>query len=124
MARPRTILIVEDEPWLADSYAKALRTAKFRPVCVATAAAAIQAVDETPPKLIILDMMLPRVNGLQLLHELRSYVDLDTVPVIICSNVQLPIKAADLQSYGVARILAKTKLTPASLVRAVREVLA
>lgn len=120
----QTVLIVEDEPWLAEGYATALATAGWRSVAVRTAAAAITAIDEHAPVAIFLDIMLPHVNGIQLLHELKSYADIGTTPVIICSSIADTLQPDQLKAYGVRKVLAKPRVTPASLVAALREVLA
>jgi len=123
MTRP-TVLIVEDEPWLAEGYAAALDKAGWQPVVVRTAADAIIAVDDHTPIAIILDIMLPHVNGVQLLHELKSYADLGTIPVIVCSSIANSFKADQLKTYGVRKVLPKVRVTPTSLVASLREVLA
>ena len=117
----KTVLIVEDEPWLASSYQRALRAAGYVAVMVRSADEAIVAVDDHPVDVIVLDMILPAVNGLQLLHELRSHVDLMALPVILCSSVQLDVGPDQRAAYGIDRVLAKATLTPATLVKAVRE---
>lgn len=120
----QTVLLIEDEPWLAQAYADGLRAVGYRPVQVTSAAEAIETIDAISPHLLLLDIMLPQVNGLQLLHELRSHSDLQTVPVIVCSNVMQRYDLSQLAAYGVSKVLDKTTLTPSRLIAVVREVLA
>ncbi len=123
MVAQQTVLIVEDEPWLAEAYADALDAATYKAVCVRTAASAIDAVDDCNPNIIVLDMFLPKVNGLQLVHELKSHTDLTAIPIILCSSIDIMITAEQLKSYGIVKILKKSELTPDKLVRSIREVL-
>ncbi|HEU4777314.1 MAG TPA: two-component system response regulator CreB [Telluria sp.] len=78
----RTILIVEDEPAIADSISYALRTDGFTPLHVSLGEKAL-AVMRTPPgampDLIVLDVGLPDMNGFEVCRQLRQF---SNVPVI------------------------------------------
>ena len=83
---------------------------------------AIDIIDETPPNVVLLDILLPGVNAFALLHELQSYTDTHSIPVIICTTMnQNQIDAESLKNYGVVEVLNKTELTPASLVSALEK---
>lgn len=113
-----TILIVEDDLLLADCYARWLRVAHHVIQHVGDAQEAIDAIDTTPPDVILLDMLLPGANGVQLLHTLRSYTDLARIPIILCSSV-LPDRMPDVHAYGVVATLDKATLTRERLQEAV-----
>lgn len=76
--KPR-ILIVEDEPGIADTLQYALRTEGFEPVCCATGEEALAAVRAEPPALVILDVGLPDTSGFEVFKRLRAGSD---VPVV------------------------------------------
>lgn len=113
-----TVLIVEDDLLLAECYARWLRAARHTIQHVGDAQQAIDAIDTTPPDVILLDMLLPGANGIQLLHTLRSHTDLARIPVIVCSNA-LPGHMPDVHAYGVVAVLDKTTLTRERLQEAV-----
>jgi two-component system catabolic regulation response regulator CreB len=73
------ILIVEDEPGIADTLQYALRTEGFEPTWCASAEAALAAVAQRPPGLVILDVGLPDMSGFELFKRLRAQID---VPVV------------------------------------------
>jgi two-component system catabolic regulation response regulator CreB len=73
------ILIVEDEPGIADTLQYALRTEGFEPRWCATATAALEAVAKQAPALAILDIGLPDLSGFELFRRLRETSD---VPVL------------------------------------------
>ena len=75
----RQVLIVEDEAAIADSVLYALRTEGFVTEWVATGEAALQQVGDTRPDLIILDIGLPDISGLDLLRDIRK---ITAVPII------------------------------------------
>ncbi|HEV7913418.1 MAG TPA: two-component system response regulator CreB [Albitalea sp.] len=76
--KPR-ILIVEDEPGIADTLQYALRTDGFDPAWAATAEDALTQLRSQPPALVILDVGLPDLNGFELFKRLREIAD---VPVV------------------------------------------
>ena len=78
VSKPK-VLIVEDEPGIADTLQYALRTDGFEPHWVATGAAALQRQRETPADLVILDVGLPDLNGFEVFRRLREMGD---VPVV------------------------------------------
>jgi len=73
------ILIVEDEPGIADTLQYALRTEGFEPSWCASAEAALTAVAQRAPALVILDVGLPDMSGFELFKRLRAQLD---VPVV------------------------------------------
>jgi two-component system catabolic regulation response regulator CreB len=73
------ILIVEDEPGIADTLQYALRTDGFEPHWVATGEAARARQREAPAALVILDVGLPDLNGFEVFKRLRDFSD---VPVV------------------------------------------
>jgi two-component system catabolic regulation response regulator CreB len=78
MAKP-LILIVEDEPGIADTLQYALRTDGFEPAWCASAEAALAAIAARAPALVILDVGLPDMSGFELFKRMRERID---VPVV------------------------------------------
>ena len=117
-----TVLIVEDEILLADCYTRWLVAEGHKIQHVLDAQAAIDAIDEQHPQVILLDLLLAGANGIQVLHTLRSHTDIARIPVILCSSA-LPQNMPDLAPYGVREVLDKPTLTRQKLAAAVAGVL-
>lgn len=118
-----TILLVEDDAWLADIQIRMLEKEGFSVRRVAHATAAMTAIDESVPDVLIVDMLLAGTTALALLHELQSHADTAAIPVIACTNVAESLDAERLKHYGIQRIVDKSTMHPADLVAAVRSVL-
>lgn len=114
------VLIVEDDPWQAEHFARQLERAGYHADVAGNALQAIDLIDGRPPEVIILDMFLPGANGMTLLHEIRSHADLAGTPVIVCSTENIPHDS--LKPYGVVAVLDKTTMTNTDVVAAVRKV--
>lgn len=77
------ILVVDDEPDIAALVAYHLAREAYRVRTVSDGREALEAVERERPALIVLDLMLPGMSGLDVLRELRSRADLESVPVIL-----------------------------------------
>jgi twitching motility two-component system response regulator PilH len=120
--KSQLVLIVEDDEWMASQYERVLKKAGYKTSVCQSAEGAIDAVDKSKPAVIILDVLLSVSTGLTLLHELRSYSDTESLPIVLCSNLAQEIDIEDVAPYGVKRILDKTTMEPSDIVAAVRSV--
>ncbi|WP_372662263.1 response regulator transcription factor [Amycolatopsis kentuckyensis] len=66
------LLVVDDEPTVRELLSAALRFAGFRVTSAATAGAAVAAATEEPPDLVLLDVMLPDLDGFEVVRRLRE----------------------------------------------------
>ncbi len=74
------IMIVEDEPELAELVADYARAAGYTPLVLGDGAEALQAIRQEPPALVVLDLMLPGLDGLSVCRALRAFSE---VPVVM-----------------------------------------
>ncbi len=81
MSTGQLILIVEDEPKLAAVLAEYLHTAGFATHTLADGNAVVPEVRARPPALVLLDLMLPGRDGLEICRELRSFTELPVIMV-------------------------------------------
>jgi DNA-binding response OmpR family regulator len=118
------VLVIEDEPWLGELYTDLLMQAGYAVALCRDIYDAFDYLGEHGAEAIVLDLLLPWSNGIQLLHELASYEDLRTIPVILYSNA-LPkdLTLEQLRPYGVAAMLDKAAVAPGQLVATVQKVL-
>jgi two-component system, chemotaxis family, response regulator PixH len=118
------VLLVEDDKWWAENCQRVLRRWGYAVSIVGTADEALQQLDEAMPRAIVLDYLLPGGNAMQLLHELQSYTDTRTIPVILCTSInEIHNLASALENYGVRRVFDKASVTPRQLAQAVKEVI-
>jgi len=77
-----------------------------------------------PPALILLDILLPRLDGIEVLRRLRANESTQNVPVLIVSNAAgLSGREADARSLGIVDWLVKANTTPAKLADRVTRIL-
>jgi CheY-like chemotaxis protein len=118
-----SILVVEDDNWLSEQYARILGNAGYVVTTVSNALSAIEKIDDIQPDVVVLDLLLTGSTAFALLHELQSYGDTGAIPIILCTNLASELKLGDLKPYGIKRIIDKTTMIPDDLVIAVRSAL-
>src|SRR5436305_14019024 len=79
----RKILVVDDEQILVDTIAYNLEQAGYQVTTAADGASALEAAHRETPDLIILDLMLPEMDGLEVCRQLRREKDTSTTPIMI-----------------------------------------
>ncbi|HWF50137.1 MAG TPA: response regulator transcription factor [Solirubrobacteraceae bacterium] len=77
-----SVLVVDDEPTIAEVVARYLERAGYRTRVAADGAAAIEAAAQQRPDLVVLDLMLPRIDGLEVMRRLREQ-DRERIAVIL-----------------------------------------
>lgn len=114
-----SILIVEDEPGIADTLQYALSTDGFEPHWVATGEAALARLRETPAALVILDVGLPDLNGFEVFKRIRAVSE---VPVMFLTARADEIDRVVGLELGADDYVAKP-FSPRELVARVRSIL-
>jgi len=116
-ASRQQVLVVDDEPSIVDAVATALRYEGFEVREARTGRAALSAAQESPPDLLILDVMLPDLNGLEVTRRLRA--DGVRVPVLfLTARDSVEDKVAGLtvggddyvtKPFSLAEVVARTR---------------
>jgi len=83
----KQILIVEDDPLISRMYAHKMEADGYDAVVAANGEEALAFIRKQKPDLIMLDVMMPRMNGVETLKALKSDVKTKNIPVIILTNL-------------------------------------
>lgn len=110
------ILIVEDDPVGAKIYASQLERAGFEVRVVTDGQRGLDELSEFKPSGLLIDFMLPKMNGLELVRRIRSLPDYKTIPLIVYSNAAVPKVIEEAKAAGATQFFDKSILTPAQLV--------
>jgi CheY-like chemotaxis protein len=112
------ILIVEDNPGVSELYQRYLQGSPWRPLLLTDPAETFAKAQEVRPAAIILDVLMPGMDGWSVLQALRATPDLAHIPVIICSVINDPELAAALG----AAVSLKKPLSRLELIEALKQV--
>ena len=114
------VLIVEDDDGIRDLFERAFSREGFAVRAVSGGDEALHLMTLERPQLIVLDLMMPFVNGIQVLAAMRQQPSLATVPVLVATGTVT--SAYDLRDFGPLRVMRKP-CELFRLVRAAREML-
>ena len=117
----KKLLIVEDDKNWEDILGKFAADVGAEYRVAVSGGQAIEIIDNWQPDALILDMLLAGETAIALLNELRSYADLASLPIVVCTNID--VRMGDLRPLGVKAILNKTSMRPNEARAIFREVL-
>jgi len=117
------LLMVDDSPTVLKIMSMSLMANGFAVRTAATGAAGLAAARQETPDVIILDINLPDINGLELLAQLKQDAVLAPVPVLLLSGQDDLERAAKGMELGARGFLAKHSTSPKVMVQKLREIL-
>ena len=86
----KIIMIIEDEPDANELFAEMMRINGYRVIKTFTSTPAFTLIAQEKPDLIILDIMLPDISGIEVLHYMRADPELAPIPVVVVSARATP----------------------------------
>lgn len=118
------ILIVEDDPLIMTLYEKIFVLEGFEVVLAANGEEGLEKAKSVMPTLIILDVMMPKMNGFDLLMRLKKDPQIQNIPVVMLTNLAGTQDAQKALSEGAVKYLIKSEFTPKQVVNLVKEIIA
>jgi chemosensory pili system protein ChpA (sensor histidine kinase/response regulator) len=120
--RRKTILVADDAETVLDVAGRLLREAGFNVILAQDGIEALQQVRERHPDLVLLDLLMPRMSGFDVLREIRQDERVKQTPVVAMSGTYKPEVADFLEQLGAQGFLDKQQLE-ASLIARTRQLL-
>lgn len=121
------ILIIEDEEILITMLAEAFRRLGHEVIISSDGEDGLSKIKANKPDLVLLDIIMPKLSGMEVLEKVHDDKSLKDIPIIIISNSGQPVEIEKAQSLGVRDYLVKTEFDPKEVVekanRALKEVL-
>lgn len=107
----RRILLVEDDRYLRRACEASLRQRGFSVTVAVDGKEALDLVRQAAPDLILLDLLMPRMSGIEVLRALRAEASTRVIPVLILSNSSREEDAEEIRTLGVSDYLIKSNLS-------------
>jgi CheY-like chemotaxis protein len=118
------VLIVDDDAALRDVLSSSLEEDGWRVSTAASGEAALEAVDRERPTAVVLDLMMPRIDGFEVLRTLRTKPTTRDVPVIVVTAKELTDEDRQRLARNAQRVILKQGTPLEDLRREIQEVLA
>ena len=119
----KKILLIEDETILLEMYKDKLEDAGFEAIGASEAKEGLKIAKKEKPDLIILDILLPKENGIYFLQQLKEDSEIASIPVIAFSNYDDPLDKKRALRLGAREYLLKTNYTPQGIIEKIKEYL-
>ena len=119
----KKILLAEDDSFIVDIYSSYLKKAGYNVDVALNGSSAIEKIKKDPPDLLILDIIMPGMDGWEVLKELRGNPDTKDLKVIVISNLDLADHAQDLSNYKVSKTFLKIGTTLDEITKSIGELL-
>jgi len=103
----KTVLIIEDEEDAAELFAEMMRVSGFRVVKTSKSTPAISLMSSEKPDVILLDIMMPEISGLDILRQMRREPELANIPVIVITAKSMPSDIKNGMEAGASTYLTK-----------------
>jgi two-component system alkaline phosphatase synthesis response regulator PhoP len=118
------LLVVEDDELMLRMYTKLLSYVGFETVVAKDGEEGLAKAISEKPSLIILDIMMPKVNGLDVLKELKSKKETQNIPVVLLTNVSDDSVLSEAFKLGATGYLIKSQIANNELVEEIKQYLA
>lgn len=117
------VLVVEDETFLVKIYAVKLKKEGYEVVIANDGEEAVKLASDLKPDLILLDLILPKMNGFEALERMRAMAALKDTPVIVLSNLGQEEDIKRAEALGADDYLVKANFSIQDIVAKIRATL-
>ena len=117
----KKILLVEDEEIMIDLLQKKLTKAGYEVSVARDGEEGLKLMREVKPALILLDIVMPKMGGFEVMEEMAKEPELKKIPVIVISNSGQPVELDRAQKLGAKDWLIKTEFDPQEVIEKVKK---
>lgn len=121
--KDKKICIVDDEPNIVEIYSQALGAQGYQIVSARNGREGLEVMKKEKPDLALIDIMMPEMDGVELMDAMRSDKELENIPVIVMSNVSDREVYKKVERFNTRFYLVKSLFEPKKVVGIVDEVL-
>ena len=118
------LLIIEDDPLISRLYEKIFTFEKYEVILEDNGQDGLDKARTESQTLILLDIMMPKMNGLQVLEKLKADPDLKKIPVVMLTNLAGDKDAETALAKGAVKYIIKSNQDPKQVSDMVKEILA
>jgi twitching motility two-component system response regulator PilH len=118
------ILITEDDSLMSRMYQKIFTFEGYEVVLATNGEEGVEKARSERPTIILLDVMMPKMNGMQALEKLKADPDTKSIPVIMLTNLAGQQDAETALSKGAVKYIVKSEYEPKQVATMVKEILA
>ncbi len=115
----KKILIIEDEEILLDLLKRKLSGMGYEVFSALDGASGLEAIKEIMPDLVLLDIIMPKMGGFEVMEKAQNDETISNIPIVIISNSGQPVELSRAKKLGARDWLIKTDFNPQEVVEKV-----
>jgi len=119
----KKILIIEDDPFLSEMYSAKFIESGFETEVATDGKMGLIKVKSIQPDLILLDIVLPKMDGFEVLKKIKEDESMKDIPVVLLTNLGQKNEVEKGLSLGADEYIIKAHFTPTAVVTKVKEIL-
>ena len=119
----KKILIVEDEEILLNLLKSKLEKLGYTVYSALDGEEGLKAIRETMPDLVLLDIIMPKMGGFEVMEEMQKDLSIKDIPVIIISNSGQPVELDRAKQLGARDWLIKTEFDPQEVITKIKNII-
>ena len=112
----KKILLIEDEEIMIDLLQRKLNKEGYEVSIARNGEEGLKLMREQNPDIILLDIIMPRMGGFEVMEEMQKDKDLKKIPIIVISNSGQPVEIDKAQKLGAKDWLIKTEFDPREVI--------
>ena len=119
----KKLLIADDEQFITSAYNDGFQRAGFNVVVAHNGEEALQKITSEKPDIVLLDLSMPKMNGFEVLKKIKADPTLQTIPVLILSNLSQEADEAEVKKLGATGFIVKSDISLQDLIVQVNQII-
>lgn len=116
---PKKVLLVEDEEIMINLLQKKLIQEGYEVSIARNGEEGLSMIKEVKPDIILLDIIMPKMSGFEVMEEMRKDTELKKIPIVVISNSGQPVELDKAKELGARDWLIKTEFDPQEVIEKV-----
>ena len=119
----KTIVLADDEKFIAIAYNDGLTRAGYNVSVAHDGEEALAKIKELKPDLVLLDLIMPKMTGFEVLKAIKADAALKGIPIVILSNLSQATDESEARTLGATDFLVKSNISMQELIDHIKPIL-
>ena len=123
MNKKTSVLIIEDDSYISDMYRIKLESEDFEVITSKDGIAGIKMLERQKPDIVLLDIVLPKIDGFSVLKTIKRNPELKEIPIVLLTNLSQKENVEKGFELGADSYIIKAHFTPSEVVEKIKKIL-
>jgi DNA-binding response OmpR family regulator len=119
----KKIIVADDEQFITTAYTDGLQRAGFEVIAAHNGEEAYDLISKEKPDLVLLDLIMPKLNGFEVLKKVKSESELQNIPIVILSNLSQETDEVEAKKMGATDFIVKSDISLQDLITRINQLL-